>query len=120
MKTSAKLFLTLITLGLTAALPCAQAAEKPAKAGQRAKAAARRRRDESVNHRLTQLMSYLQHDNERAAAVRAEATAGDRILVKSSGEIFFLKAEAHGEGILYEVKTSAKVSIAVLYYQYVE
>jgi len=46
-----------------------------------------------VNHRLTQLMSYLQHDNERAAAVRAEATAGDRILVKSSGEIFFLKAE---------------------------
>jgi two-component system LytT family response regulator len=60
---------------------------------QRAKAAARRRRDESVNHRLTQLMSYLQHDTERAAAVRAEASASDRILVKSSGEIFFLKAE---------------------------
>ena len=40
---------------------------------QRAKAAARRRRDESVNHRLTQLMSYLRHDSERAAAARRPA-----------------------------------------------
>lgn len=61
---------------------------------QRAKAAARRRRDETMDSRLSKLMNYLEHDPARAAATeRAEAKAHDRILVKSSGEIFFLKAE---------------------------
>jgi two-component system LytT family response regulator len=61
---------------------------------QRAKAAARRRRDESVTNRLSQLMNYLQNDPVRAAAkARVEANTNDRILVKSSGEIFFLKSE---------------------------
>lgn len=61
---------------------------------QRAKAAARRRRDETMDSRLSKLMNYLEHDPARAAATeRAEAKGHDRILVKSSGEIFFLKAE---------------------------
>jgi two-component system LytT family response regulator len=61
---------------------------------QRAKAAARRRRDETMDSRLAKLMNYLKHDPARAAATeRAEAKPHDRILVKSSGEIFLLKAE---------------------------
>jgi two-component system LytT family response regulator len=61
---------------------------------QRAKAAARRRRDETMDSRLSKLMNYLEHDPARAAATeRAKAKPHDRILVKSSGEIFFLKAE---------------------------
>jgi two-component system LytT family response regulator len=61
---------------------------------QRAKAAARRRRDETMDSRLSNLMNYLEHAPARAAATeRAEAKPHDRILVKSSGEIFFLKAE---------------------------
>ena len=60
----------------------------------RAKAAARRRRDEAMDTRLSKLMNYLEHDTARAAATeRAKAKPHDRILVKSSGEIFFLKAE---------------------------
>lgn len=77
---------------------------------QRAKAAARRRREDSTGDRLTQLMSYLQNDSARAAAERVvEANASDRILVKSSGEIFFLKAdeidwiEAEGDYMKFHV-----------------
>ena len=76
---------------------------------QRVKAAARRRRDDSVNNRLSQLMNYLQHDTARVAAERVENNAHDRILVKSSGEIFFLKAdeidwiEAEGDYMKFHV-----------------
>jgi len=59
---------------------------------QRAKEEVRRRSADNVNTRLTQLLDYLQHDGGRPAPVKDEG-AGDRILVKSSGEIFFLKAE---------------------------
>lgn len=55
----------------------------------RAKDEVRRRQADSVNARLTQLLDYLQKNG----AARKEEAAGDRILVKSSGEIFFLKAE---------------------------
>ena len=58
---------------------------------QRAKQAVHRREAETVNSRLTQLLDYLQHDPARAAA--KDDGPGDRILLKSSGEIFFLKAE---------------------------
>lgn len=56
---------------------------------QRAKEAVRRRQSDRVNARLVQLLDYLQH----AAPAVATEPAGDRILIKSSGEIFFLKAE---------------------------
>lgn len=59
---------------------------------QRAKEDVRRRHTETVNTRLVQLLEYLQQTGARGAASREEG-AGDRILVKSSGEIFFLKAE---------------------------
>lgn len=59
---------------------------------QRGKDEVRRRHADSVNSRLTQLLDYLQQSGERAAAPK-EDPAGDRILLKSSGEIFFLKAE---------------------------
>ena len=59
---------------------------------QRAKDEVRRRRTDSVNSRLTQLLDYLQQNGERAAPPKEEP-ASDRILIKSSGEIFFLKAE---------------------------
>ena len=58
---------------------------------QRAKNEVRRRQSDNVNARLTQLLDYLQHDVARQPP--KEEPAGDRILVKSSGEIFFLKAE---------------------------
>ena len=61
---------------------------------QRAKEEVRRRQTDSVNTRLTQLLDYLQQNAGTAAAAQArEEKAGDRILLKSSGEIFFLKAE---------------------------
>lgn len=65
---------------------------------QRAKAAARRRRDEAIDTRLSKLMNYLEQYPACAAVAseRAEAKAPDRILVKSSGEILFLKAEEIG------------------------
>lgn len=53
---------------------------------QRAKEAARRRQTEATDVRLNQLLDYLQ-------AARPATENTDRILVKSSGEIFFLKAE---------------------------
>jgi two-component system LytT family response regulator len=58
---------------------------------QRAKEEVRRRQTDSVNARLTQLLDYLQ--TTAAPGAPAEDPAGDRILLKSSGEIFFLKAE---------------------------
>jgi two-component system LytT family response regulator len=57
----------------------------------RAKEAIRRRRADNVNLRLTQLLDFLQRDREAPAA--AAERPGERILIKSSGEIFFLKAE---------------------------
>ena len=61
---------------------------------QRAKEEVRRRQTDTVNARLTQLLDYLQQNSGTAAAAQAkEEKAGDRILIKSSGEIFFLKAE---------------------------
>ncbi|MEO5961440.1 MAG: LytTR family DNA-binding domain-containing protein, partial [Opitutaceae bacterium] len=56
---------------------------------QRAKVEVRRRQAEPVDARLAQLLDYLQQDRGRA---KAESSV-ERILVKSSGEIFFLKAE---------------------------
>lgn len=61
---------------------------------QRAKEEVRRRQTDTVNARLTQLLDYLQQNSGTAAAAQAkEEKAGDRILLKSSGEIFFLKTE---------------------------
>ncbi len=61
---------------------------------QRAKEEVRRRQTDTVNSRLTQLLDYLQQNSGTAAAAQAkEEKSGDRILLKSSGEIFFLKAE---------------------------
>jgi two-component system LytT family response regulator len=58
---------------------------------QRAKEEVRRRQTDTVNARLTQLLDYLQ--TAGAGAPPAAEPAGDRILLKSSGEMFFLKAE---------------------------
>jgi two-component system LytT family response regulator len=55
---------------------------------QRAKDAVRNRQSQNVDQRLNQLLTYLQ-----TAAPTPPADTHDRILVKSSGEIFFLKAE---------------------------
>ncbi len=60
---------------------------------QRAKAAVRRRQSEAMNSRLTELLNYLQHDGARPLARENGGGAGERVLVKSSGDIFFLKAE---------------------------
>lgn len=57
----------------------------------RAKAEVQRRQGETVNTRLAQLLEYLQ-TAEREGTRRAEA-AGDRILLKSSGEILLFKPE---------------------------
>jgi len=59
---------------------------------QRAKDDVRRKQTENVNARLTQLLDYLQQNANGAAQVKEERP-GERILIKSSGEIFFLKAE---------------------------
>jgi two-component system LytT family response regulator len=58
---------------------------------QRAKDEVRRRQADTVNARLHQLLDYLQHAPQPPAAPADNAS--DRILLKSSGEIFFLKAE---------------------------
>lgn len=63
--------------------------ERFAAALQRGKDAVRRREADSVNRRLSQLLDYLQS----APPAPKPADGADRILVKSSGEIFFLKAE---------------------------
>ena len=57
---------------------------------QRAKEAVRRRQADTVNSRLHQLLDYLQHTPLPGHTTEPPA---DRILLKSSGEIFFLKAE---------------------------
>jgi Response regulator of the LytR/AlgR family len=54
----------------------------------RAKDAVRQRQGQQVDARLHQLLDYLQ-----AGATPVPVAGSDRILVKSSGEIFFLKAE---------------------------
>ena len=59
----------------------------------RAKHEVRRRQAENVNTSLTQLLDYLKHNGEHPGAPAREDGVGDRILLKSSGEIFFLKAE---------------------------
>ena len=64
--------------------------ERFAAALARAKAEVRRRSADTVNARLHQLLDYLQHAPAPAAPADNPA---DRILLKSSGEIFFLKAE---------------------------
>ncbi len=75
---------------------------------QRAKSEVRRRQADQVNARLTQLLDYLQQNGRPAPAGREEP-AGDRILLKSSGEIFFLKAdeidwiEAEGDYMKFHV-----------------
>lgn len=75
---------------------------------QRGKDEVRRRQADTVNSRLTQLLDYLQQSGDRAAPSRDEP-AGDRILLKSSGEIFFLKAdeidwiEAEGDYMKFHV-----------------
>jgi two-component system LytT family response regulator len=74
----------------------------------RGKDEVRRRQADTVNSRLTQLLDYLQQSGERAVPPRDEP-AGDRILLKSSGEIFFLKAdeidwiEAEGDYMKFHV-----------------
>jgi two-component system LytT family response regulator len=61
---------------------------------QRGKEEVRRRQSDDVNARLTQLLDFLQQKGSDAAATAANADIpGERILIKSSGEIFFLKAE---------------------------
>ena len=57
---------------------------------QRGKEEARWRQGDTVNSRLHQLLDYLQHAPQPAPGPE---NAADRILLKSSGEIFFLKAE---------------------------
>jgi two-component system LytT family response regulator len=74
-----------------------------AAAVQRAKATIRRREADLVNARLSRLLQYLE------SAPPASSDANDRILVKSSGEIFFLKSaeidwiEAEGDYMKFHV-----------------
>ena len=74
----------------------------------RAREEIRRRQADQVNERLTQLLDYLRHTRGPASAA-PEDRSGDRILVKSSGEIFFLKAdeidwiEAEGDYMKFHV-----------------
>ena len=75
---------------------------------QRGKEQIRRRQTDQVNVRLSQLLDLLQQGGSHVAAAPADAV-GDRILVKSSGEIFFLKAdeidwiEAEGDYMKFHV-----------------
>ena len=76
---------------------------------ERAKAEVRLRQADTVNTRLTQLLDYLQQNGERSAGPAKTEGAADRILLKSSGEIFFLKAdeidwiEAEGDYMKFHV-----------------
>jgi two-component system LytT family response regulator len=73
---------------------------------QRAKEEVRRRQTDAVNSRLSQLLDYLEKNHDPAAGADSP---GDRILLKSSGEIFFLKAdeidwiEAEGDYMKFHV-----------------
>jgi two-component system LytT family response regulator len=74
---------------------------------QRAKEEVRRRQVENVNARLVQLLEYLQRTAPRAEA--ADESPADRIMIKSSGEILFLKVgeidwiEAEGDYMKFHV-----------------
>ena len=76
---------------------------------QRAKGEVRRRKTDLVNTQLSQLLDYLQQTGAAPRAAPAAETPGDRILLKSSGEIFFLKAaeidwiEAEGDYMKFHV-----------------
>jgi two-component system LytT family response regulator len=80
---------------------------------QRAKGEVRRRQTDKVNARLTQLLEYLQHNPGNAPAEPAVERATERILLKSSGEIFFLKPgevdwiEAEGDYMKFHVSGRA-------------
>jgi two-component system LytT family response regulator len=75
---------------------------------QRAKDEIRRRQTDTVNTRLLQLLDYLQRNGATPPGESAERSH-ERILVKSSGEIFFLKAdeidwiEAEGDYMKFHV-----------------
>lgn len=75
----------------------------------RAKGEVRRRETETVNSRLTQLLDYLQASGAGREAPEPEPVPSDRILIKSAGEIFFLKAdeidwiEAEGDYMKFHV-----------------
>ena len=58
---------------------------------QRAKTQARRRQADHVGSRITQLLDFLERGGGQTEPVLEKP--GERILLKSSGEIFFLKAE---------------------------
>ncbi len=58
---------------------------------QRAKTQARRRQADQVGSRITQLLDFLQRGGGQTEPGLEKS--GERILLKSSGEIFFLKAE---------------------------
>ena len=74
----------------------------------RARDEVRRRQSDQVNAQLKQLLDYLQRQGP-AGATPASEDRTDRILVKSSGEIFFLKAdeidwiEAEGDYMKFHV-----------------
>jgi two-component system LytT family response regulator len=77
---------------------------------QRAKDEVWRHQSDTMSARLTQLLEYLRLTGDPAAAPAAKQDpALDRILVKSSGEIFFLKAdeidwiEAEGDYMKFHV-----------------
>jgi len=76
---------------------------------ERAKDEVRRREVEAVNSRLSQLLDYLQARVGLKSVGEPEPRADDRILIKSSGEIFFLKAdeidwiEAEGDYMKFHV-----------------
>jgi two-component system, LytTR family, response regulator len=59
---------------------------------ERGKEEVRRRKSDRADIRLAQLLQYL-HQNEQASERAKESSVSDRILLKSAGEIFFLKAE---------------------------
>ncbi len=59
----------------------------------RGKDEVRRRQSDGVTERLTELLQYLGGERAVTGGAGAEATSGNRILLKSSGEIFFLKPE---------------------------
>lgn len=78
----------------------------------RAKDEVRRRHVEVVNSRLSQLLDYLQARVGLKPAPEPEPPADDRILIKSSGEIFFLKADEidwiEAEGDYMKFHTAAR------------
>jgi two-component system LytT family response regulator len=80
---------------------------------QRAKGEVRRRQTEKVNARLTQLLEYLQQNPGNPPAAAAPERANERILLKSSGEILFLKPgeidwiEAEGDYMKFHVSGRA-------------